>query len=439
MRQIGKVLVVALLLVWSVAGRAWGTDPQRVGEHIRVLEMNMMILPGAASFLKEQILEAEESNAKLLVLRFDTPGGLLDTSQQMIQDIFQSRVPIAVYIAPAGATATSAGVFITMAAHVAAMAPGTSIGAAHPVMGDGKNIEGDMRAKAENMTVAMVKTIADRRGRNVAWVEKAVKESNSITEKEALQMGVVDIVADDIEQLLRQVQGREVTMNTGSIVLGDYTQLPRIYVQISAKDQLMNVLANPNVVALLWLAATTGISLELYNPGVILPGVVGVICLILALAVSQIIPVSQGAVLLIVLGAILIGAELFTGSLVLGVGGIISMILGAVYLVDVSQAPGLSVALEFIIPVAILFGGFLLIVALRAASVLRRRSDTGIEGVLGLRGVAVEHVAAQGRIQVNGEYWNACAESGIIEKGSTVEVVGRKEGLVLLVRKIIDS
>lgn len=428
-RLLGLSFVLAALMLP-------GSMPAAAEPFVAVMDMDMMILPGTAGYLDETIHESSELGAKAIVVKLDTPGGVLDTSQQMIQSIFKSPVPVMIYVSPAGSTATSAGVFITMAGHIAAMAPGTSIGAAHPVMGDGKDIEGDMRKKAENMTVAMVKSIADRRGRNIAWAEKAVKESASITEKEALKQGVVDLVAEDIDDLLRQARGREIRLESGPVILEDLSKLPKRLFSISYKYRALNVLANPNVAALLWLAATTGISLELYNPGVILPGVVGVICLVLALAVSQIIPVSQGAILLIVLGAILIGAELYTGSLVLGAGGVVAMVLGAMYLIDVSQAPGMEVAMELIVPVAALLGLLLLLVASRAYSVLRRQATTGDHGMVGQRGKVMETVAEHGRVFVNGEIWNACVNEGIIEKGAAVEVVAVKNGLTLEVKRV---
>ncbi|MCB0318390.1 MAG: ATP-dependent Clp protease proteolytic subunit, partial [Bdellovibrionales bacterium] len=172
------------------------------GEHIAVMDMDMMILPGTQGYLEDTIKSAEDNNAKLIILTLDTPGGMLNTTQEMIQKIFSSKVPIVIYVSPTGASATSAGVFLTLAGHIAAMAPGTTIGAAHPVAGDGKDIEGDMRAKAENSTISMVKAISEQRGRNVKWAEQAVKESSSITEKEALSLKVVDLVADDLDELI---------------------------------------------------------------------------------------------------------------------------------------------------------------------------------------------------------------------------------------------
>lgn len=403
---------------------------------VAVLPMDMMILPGTDSYLAKAIQTAETQGAKLVVVLLNTPGGLLDSSQRMIQTLFKARVPVAVYVAPSGSSATSAGVFITLAGHVAAMAPGTTIGAAHPVSGDGKNLESDMRAKAENMTVAMVKSISEQRGRNAQWAEKSVKESSSITEKEALKMSVVDLVAEDMDELLRSLKGREIKLDQERVVLPDYSKLPRRVIEMDFKDRALNVLANPNVAALLWLAATTGLSIELYNPGAILPGVVGVICLILALAVSQVIPINQGAILLFVIGALLIGAELYVPSGILGIGGIIAMLLGAIYLMDVAEAPGLGVDLTLVVPLAILFGGFALFVARRAALALRSKASTGAEGLIGLQGVAKSTISAQGKVFVNGELWDASAKEGLIEQDAAVQIVAIKNGMRLEVKKI---
>lgn len=404
--------------------------------YVALIDMRMMILPGTAAFLNKSIEQASESGAKVLIVRLSTPGGMLTSAQEMIAQIFRSPIPVVVYVSPSGGSATSAGVFITLAGHVAAMAPGTSIGSAHPVQSDGKDIEGDMRAKAEQMAIAMVKSIAEQRGRNVAWAEKAVKESSSITEKEALNQSVVDVVAGDVPDLLRQIKGREIKLEHSSAVLDDYSSLPVKTFEMSFKDRSINVLANPNIAALLWLGATTGLSLELYTPGAILPGVVGVICLILALAVSEIIPLSQGGILLFIVGAFLIGLELYIPSGILGVGGVIAMALGALYLVDVARAPDLAVAYHYIVPVALVLGGFMLFVALSAVKAMQRRSTTGSEGLVGQRGKSLATFTARGKVSVNGEVWDAVAAEGIVEKGSQIEVTGMKEGLVLEVRKV---
>lgn len=408
------------------------------GDHVAVVNMSMLILPGTSDYLEQSIHTAHEAGAKMLIVVLDTPGGMLTTSQQMIQMIFNAPLPVAIYVSPAGASATSAGVFITLAAHVASMAPGTSIGAAHPVTGEGKDIEGDMRKKAENMAVAMVKSIAEERGRNVQWVEKAIVESSSLTEREAVKSGVVDFVANDIDDLLKQSAGREIVVAGQKVRLEDYSGLPRRYLEISVKQRVVNVLANPTIAALLWLGATTGLSLELYNPGAILPGVVGIICLLLALAVSQVIPISQSGILLLITGVLLIGAELFVPSGLLGLGGVIAIVLGAIYLVDTGIAPDLAVDLYFVVPLAALLGIIMLAVVIAVARTSRRRFTTGHEGLIGAGGHVIAPISGSdgGKVFVNGEIWDAVASGNdSLSKDDPVQVVAVKQGMLLEVRK----
>lgn len=431
MAQMQRLVTVFLAaLVWCLASSgAVASSPSVV-----VVPMSMPILPGTQLLLARAIDEASSSGAKLIVIQLNTPGGMLHTSQEMIQEIFQSPVPVVVYVSPSGGTATSAGVFITIAGHVAVMAPGTSIGAAHPVDSGGKDIDGDMRQKVENITTAMVKSIAEERGRNVKWAEKAVKESASLTEAEAVKEHVVDFIARDLDDLLKQLVGREVKLQSGTVKLENYQQLPRITITQSLSEEAINVLAYPEVLALLWLAATGGISLELYSPGLILPGVVGVISLVIALALSQVIPINSGAVLLIVLGGLLMGGELFMPSGILGAGGIIAMILGALYLIDTSQAPDLAVSLHAILPVALVLGGLVSALAMLAFRAKRRRPVTGESALIGQKGRAIETFTTAGKIHVNGEIWSATATAGVVERDATIEVVAVKPGMVLEVR-----
>ena len=396
-----------------------------------ILPMDMEILPGTSEYLEHSIAQAHASGAKLVVVLLDTPGGMLQTSQDMVKAIFDAPLPVVFYVSPSGGSATSAGVFVTMAAHVAAMAPGTSIGAAHPVMGDGQDIPQDMRTKAENITVAMVKSIAEQRGRNFNWAEKAVKESASLTENEALKEKVIDLVAKDMDDLLKQLKGRKVNISGKSVELGDYSMLPRVQYEISFKGRVINTLANPMVAHILWIGATTGLSLELYNPGAILPGVVGVICLILALAVYQIIPINIGGILLIVVGAILIGLELALPSGILGVAGIISMVLGSIYLVDISTEPGLHVNMVYVVSLATILGSLLFAVVCLAVRSKRRQPVTGMEGIVGRTGKALETVSSQGRVFVEGEIWKAVAKVGLIEKDTPITVTAVRGGLLL--------
>jgi membrane-bound serine protease (ClpP class) len=425
------LLITAVSCLQDAVATSPTSDPDAP---VVILDMTMGIFPGTEGYLKSGIAEAQAAGAPLLVIMLDTPGGMLDTTQHIIKDLFDSPVPAVVYINPTGSTATSAGVFITLAAHVAAMAPGTSIGAAHPVMGNGTDIAKDMRTKAENMAVAMVQSIAEQRGRNVAWAKEAIKNSDSITETEALKKGVVDLVATDLDDLLRQIKGKSVKVKDRTVVLEDYSQRPRVNFAIGFKDHLLNVLANPQVLALLWVGATTGLTIELYNPGAILPGVVGVICLVLALLVSQVIPINAGAIALIVLGTLLIAAELFIPSGILGIGGIIAIILGSIYVVDVSEIPGMTINIPAL--VAIGAGAGMLLLALTRVTVRaqRRKATVGVAALVGVTGIALEDIANSGQVQVQGEIWKATSNTPI-KKGATIRVLEYRDGLVLHVEE----
>lgn len=407
-------------------------------QSVVILPMKMMILPGTQAYLERGILKAAKDNAAVVVVVLDTPGGVLNTTQEMVQTIFKSPVPVVVYVAPSGAMAASAGTFITLAAHVAAMAPGTSMGAAHPVQGDGKDIGGDLRTKTENITVAMVKSIADQRGRNAEWAEKSIKDSSSITPTEALKLKVIDLIATDLDDLLLKIKGREVVVGGKKVILGDFSKLKRVTYSESFKERVLNSLGNPNILALLWFAATTGLALELYHPGAIFPGVVGIVCLFLALGVSQIIPVSSAGVLLIIVGGLLLGAEAYVTSGILGIGGVIAMVFGAIYLVDESMAPGIGVTPWFVIVLALLTTLLLVWVVYELLKVSGTKGQTGKEEMLGLKGRAATDFSPNGRVFVNGEYWNSVKSesSAEISKDDLIKVVGVQDGLVLKVEKI---
>ncbi len=396
--------------------------------------IRMMILPGTAHYLEESIERATKEGAKAVVVTIDTPGGMLTSSQEMVQTLFRSTIPVIIFVAPSGATATSAGVFITLAGHIAAMAPGTTIGAAHPVSGDGKDIEGDMRAKVENFASALVRSIAQERQRNIEWAEDAVKKSLSITDQEAIKKGVIDLVAPDIPSLLKSLKGRSITLKGSKHELEDLSQAEiRIY-QMSIRDEVVNVLANPTVLALLWMAATTGISIELYNPGLIFPGVIGAISLVLALAMSQIIPVSQGAVLLLVLGGTLLTFELFVASGILGVGGILSLLLGALYLFEVDGSLGFEVNRSVLLGAALAIGVVFLLIGSALTRIKTQRRKTGKEGLIGARAVVIDHREEGLLVRVNGEIWKAqMVGDAPVEPQSVVRIVEVLPGLVLKV------
>jgi membrane-bound serine protease (ClpP class) len=432
-------IIPALFLVLSLAisaqahGQA-GSASQVAGEsggHVAVIAVDQMILPGTSMYIEESIAEAARNKAGAFVIELNTPGGLLQSAQEIIQHISSAPLPVFVYVTPTGSAAISAGVLVVQAAHVAAMAPGTSIGAAHPVSQDGKDIEGDMRAKAENATVAMVTAIAGERGRNQEWVAESVRKSSSITDTEAVQINVIDIGARDIQELLKKAAGREVSIAGTKTMIGDLSGAPIRRMEFPLRHQIINAVAHPTVIALLWLLATSGLSIELYNPGLIIPGVVGAISLILALAMSQVIPINQGAVLLMVAGAALIGAEIFTGSLVLGVGGLVALCLGALYIIDTTQAPGFGVPWTQVLPTALIFGGILLASSLSLYHSLRRKVSSGKDALIGLHGKALESFAELGSISIQGEIWKARPAHGLITKGQKVRVTRALDGLCL--------
>lgn len=402
--------------------------------HVAVIKINAMILPGTGNYLHRAVNEATEKGAKVAVVYLNTPGGMLNTTQDIVSEMFKFKIPVVVYVAPEGATATSAGVFITMAGHVAAMAPGTSIGAAHPVQGNGKDIEGEMAKKATNMTVSMAKSVSEQRNRNTEWVEKAVRESVSITDSEALREKVIDLVAKDLTELLTKIKGKEVIVNGEKFIFEDFSNLPRIEYSPSVQEELLNFFANPTVAAILWLIATTGISIELYNPGLIFPGVLGVVALILALMVTQTIPVNTGGILLLVSGLLMVLAELKFASGILGAVGLVAIILGAFYLVDVSMAPGMEVSMQVFIPLLVLLGSFLVILVFGVARAYKLKINTGKEGLIGAVGEAqTEFINGKGSVFVDGAIWSAKSEEQI-NKSDPIEVV-EVDGLTLKVKR----
>lgn len=404
--------------------------------HVVVLPTEMLILPGTAEYIQAAIRKAETGGARLVIVELSTPGGMLTSTQAIVQTFFNARVPVVVYVSPAGGTATSAGVFVTMAGHIAAMAPGTTIGAAHPVGGQGENVEGDMRAKIENATMSMVRSIADERKRNISWAEKAVKESASATAAEAVNLGVVDLIAESRAELLRKIAGMTVKTPSGPVVLEDYSQLPITTEQLSLRGRVINVLANPSVIALLWVGASAGLGVELYNPGLIVPGVVGALCLLAALSVSEVIPLTQMGITFLIAGGLLLALEMIIPSGALAIGGIIAIGLGAVTLIDVTQAPDLSIAYSVFAPFVIALGGVILLVAYKIAATRRQGPSVGFRALTGAAGSVVGVTSEGLRIRVRGESWLAQPAEGGAEffVGDTVQVVSHV-GNVLLVKK----
>lgn len=399
---------------------------------IPVVHLDGVVHAVSAAHVVSAIAEAEAQGSPLVVLRIDTPGGLDSAMRQIIDKMLNSKVPVAAFVGPSGARGDSAGFLITIVADVAAMAPGTSIGAAHPVSGVGEMDE-VMSKKVTSATAAYIRGKAERRGRNVEMAEKAVVESRSFTEREALDAKLIDLVVPDVPALVAALEGREVKRFDGSTtVLRLSGQALRTH-QMNWRQAVLSAIARPEVLFLLLLGALAGLGAEISHPGALFPGILGTLCLILFLFATQIIPINWAGVLLILLAVALFVAEVKVTSYgLLTVGGLVAMILGAMMLVD-APVPALRVPLALLLPAAfVVAGGTMLLVRLVVAS-QRRRSVTGRSGLLGRRALAETDLDPAGWVRVFGERWRAVAE-GRVAAGETVIVVDM-DGLTLKVRK----
>jgi membrane-bound serine protease (ClpP class) len=431
--RIGKG--IAVLFLATLSGLFWFIFPDRAvaGEGFAlVIELEGPISPGTAAYLAKGLEEANEKQALLAVVRMDTPGGLASSMRSMIKAIMNSEIPVVVYVGPKGAGAASAGVMITVAAHVAAMAPGTNIGAAHPVGAGGKDIDKTMSEKVVNDMASYARGIAEMRGRNGEWVERAIRESVSITSEEALKIKVIDLIAEDLKELMRLLDGREVataagkvTMKTSGITLKYYTP--------GFRDRVLKTISDPNIAYILMMIGLAGLYFELSNPGAIFPGVIGALSLILAFYSMQTLPVNYAGLLLIVIAVVLFIAEIkITSHGLLSVAGIISLGLGSVMLFE-----DIGVSLRLIVPMVLLVGGFFATVAGLAFRAYRSKPMAGAEGMVGETGIVKETIDPEGVVFVHGERWRAVA-SERISVGEKVEVTGI-EGLVLTVRRQKES
>lgn len=396
------------------------------------------ITPAVVDYLDGAIADAAAAGAPALVVILDTPGGLLESTKSIVKGFLAAPVPIIVYVAPGGASATSAGVFLTIAAHVAAMAPGTSIGAAHPVGGQGEDIPGDLGKKVENFTAAFGTAIAERRGRNVAWAEKAVRESVTATENDAVKFEVVDFVAADLAEVLVKASGRTVEVGGARIVLDlagavDEAGQPRVVdVEMTLRQRVVAVVADPNIAYLLMMAAMLGLYMEFSHPGAVLPGVVGAICLLLALLAGQVLPISLTGLLLLALGMGCLVAEAMAPSFgVLGLGGIVALALGSLFLYTTESA--LQVDRRLITSVVGVFAAFLFFVVTVLVRDRRRPAIGGGEGLIGEHGMTLTEVHRSGFVRVHGERWKAVSAAPI-ESGREVRVEA-VEGLRVRVRE----
>nr|WP_068886754.1 nodulation protein NfeD [Pedobacter panaciterrae] len=404
-------------------------------QRVVVIKIDGAINPVSVSFIHNTIEIAGKEKAVCLLIHLNTPGGLLQSTRTIVSDILMSPVPVVVYVSPSGSHAGSAGVFITLAAHIAAMAPGTNIGAAHPVNLVGKS-DSVMNVKATNDAAAFIKSIAEKRKRNLEWPEDAVRNSLSITANEALNKKVIDYVAPDENALLNQIDGRNVELGSGNVTL--HTKGAKIeYVEMSASEKLLDFISNPDVAYVLLVLGMVGICFELFNPGAVLPGVVGVISLILALYAMNTLPVNYAGLMLIIFSIVLFLLEIKVVSHgVLAIGGVISLFLGSIMLFKSSSSLDMiKISTGIIISVTVLSAVFFLWIISLGLRAQRLKTVTGISNLLGQTGETLSELNPQGQLQVNGEVWAAESSKGKIKKGELVKII-KVNGLTLFVESL---
>jgi membrane-bound serine protease (ClpP class) len=398
--------------------------PSQEKAPVFTIEVDAIINPATAKFIVDSIDQATQQGAQCLIIQLDTPGGLMESMRMIVKKELASTIPIIVYVAPGGARAASAGVFVTLAANIAVMAPGTHIGAAHPVtLGGGEGKESKtMTEKIVNDTVAFIKNIAKARGRNVDWAEKAVVKSVSITDEEAVKLHVVDFISPDVPTLLTQIDGKVVKFNGATRTLQTKGVHPQP-IQMSWRDKLLDIISNPTIAYIFLMLGIYGIFFELSSPGAILPGVVGGIFLILAFYALHMLPVNYAGLALIFFGIILFIAEIKVVSHgLLGVGGVISLFLGSMMLFR-SPVEYMRVSLSVIIPAVLVSAAFFIFAVSRAINARLKKPTTGMEGLIGEVGVVSVPISPEGKVSVHGEFWNAISDQHL-EMGDKAQVIG---------------
>ena len=429
-------LIRILLLLGLLITASTSLVAQAATSTIDVLHAEGIINPVLVDYIERGIEHAEESNAITCIIQLDTPGGLDTSMRDIIKNIVSARVPVVVYVSPSGARAASAGVFITVAAHVAVKAPNTAIGAAHPVAigaeGEAAMSEA-MEEKVVNDAAAYIRSIAQAHGRNMEWAEKAVRESVSATEREALELNVIDMVAADLDALISQLDGRQVTMLGGAVVTLDTQDATINHMKMSTMEDFLYAISDPNIAYLLMSLAMLGIMAEISNPGLIFPGVIGAICLLMAFFSLGMLPVNYAGVLLIVLAFALFIAEVFTTTFGLfTAGGIASLVLGSLILFK--GGPLFQVSPWLIATITIVITALLAFVIHRVIWVHRRQAATGWEELIGKPAVVKIALEPEGTVLFKGERWTAVSETDRVEVGDTV-IINKVDSLKLYVTK----
>jgi len=425
-------IAIIMVILFFIGIPSYGEN----GKVVEVLKLEGAISPVSADRLDKALKRAVEKKAQCLIIQLDTPGGLDKSMRQMVKAMMNSEIPVVVYVSLKGARAASAGVFITLASHIAVMAPGTNIGAAHPVaLGVTGALSKEMEEKVVNDAAAYIKSIAEKRGRNAVWAEKAVRESVSVTAEDALKLGIIDFIAEDMEDLLEKLNKRKIEIARTSFVLEtrgavlDFTEL-------TFREKFLQTLADPNIAYILLMVGIWGIILEFFHPGMFLPGIAGAICLILSFFALQFLPFSLVGLLLIILALILFILEVKVPSYgALTIGGIIALTLGSFMLISPS-AIYISISLKYVITMVAVTSFIFIFIVFYAIRAQFRKPVTGLKGMVGSRGVARNDFTPEGKIQIHGEIWNAIlsSEKEVVKKGDKVEVV-KVEGMILVVKR----
>ncbi len=428
-------IVYSLLLLFNTEALSAPDDPLSTSRPpLHLLTYEGIINPVSSELFVNAIADAEQAKAEALIIQLDTPGGLDTSMREIIKAMIASKVPVIIYVSPSGGRAASAGVFIALAAHIAAMAPGTNIGAAHPVAMGGQQMDKETAKKVENDAAAYIRSIAEQRGRDPKWAEDAVRKSVSVTEKEALTLKIIDFIAKDVAELIKQIDGKTVKTAKGEVVLST-TGAKIIKQELGFRHKILKAISDPNVAYILMLLGTTGLIAELYSPGAIFPGVLGSISLILAFFAFQTLSVNYAGVALIILSFVLLIAETMTPSFgVLAMGGITALLIGSLMLFD-APLPALrvspSVLFATIVPIVIIF-----VFIVKAAWQVRPALPT-TEELIGEMGVAQSNLTPAGTIKIHGELWQARTEETILA-GEEIEVI-KRTGLTLWVKKGIKK
>jgi len=428
-----KVFFLALLVIPIAAGLGGSLIAAASPTTVEVLTVDGTIVPVIADYIDRGISQAERDGATVCIIELDTPGGLLDSTEKIVQKIMNADVPIVVYVSPKSAWAASAGTFITLSGHIAAMTPGTTIGAAHPVAAGGEEIPEDQMQKIVEFSAKWMRTIAEERGRNMEEAELAVTQSKSFTDVDALEYNLIDLRADNLESLISQIDGWEVTLASGQEVIIDTTDYGTTRNEMNAIEKFLQTISDPNIAYILLSLATIGLIVEISNPGMVFPGVAGGISLLLAFYSLGVLNAYWGGLALILLAVGLFIAEYFTTSFGLfTAGGIISLVAGSLILF--SHSPGIEVNRGLIVGVAAGFAAFAIFVVGAIIRGQRRRKATGAEGMIGKMAIAKTPLDPTGTVLTQGELWTAASEGGRVAPGEEV-IITKVEALKLWVTK----